>query len=176
MKAAVLHEFKKALVLEDVPRPLLEANEVLIQVEACGLCHSDLHVVDGDWPQFLSITKMPLIPGHEIAGRIVEKGSDVRELQVGDRKSLRTPENHGSDGGWWLRRICKSSREPCCENPGCALSGGSGAAVLRRRNGLSSLEAGANFRRTTAGNLRNWWPRPSRRANRERTRSGNCCH
>ncbi|PYT81888.1 MAG: zinc-dependent alcohol dehydrogenase [Acidobacteria bacterium] len=85
MKAAVLHEFKKALVLEDVPRPLLEANEVLIQVEACGLCHSDLHVVDGDWPQFLSITKMPLIPGHEIAGRIVEKGSDVRELQVGDR-------------------------------------------------------------------------------------------
>lgn len=85
MKAAVLHEFKNALVLEDVARPLLEANDVLIQVEACGICHSDLHVVDGDWPQFTSITKIPLIPGHEIAGRVVEKGSDVRELKIGDR-------------------------------------------------------------------------------------------
>ena len=84
MKAAVLHEFKNALVLEDVARPLLEANDVLIQVEACGICHSDLHVVDGDWPQFTSITKIPLIPGHEIAGRVVEKGSDVRELKIGD--------------------------------------------------------------------------------------------
>ncbi len=85
MEAAVLHEFKKALVLEDVARPLPEANDVLIQVEACGVCHSDLHVADGDWPQFTSITKIPLIPGHEIAGRVVEKGSDVRELQIGDR-------------------------------------------------------------------------------------------
>lgn len=85
MKAAVLHEFKNALVVEDVARPLLEANDVLIQVEACGICHSDLHVADGDWPQFTSITKMPLIPGHEIAGRVVEKGSDVRELKIGDR-------------------------------------------------------------------------------------------
>ena len=85
MKAAVLHEFKKALALENVPRPQLEANDVIIQVEACGVCHSDLHVADGDWPQFIPITKMPLIPGHEIAGRVVEKGGEVRELQIGDR-------------------------------------------------------------------------------------------
>jgi len=84
MKAAVLHEFKKALVLEDVPRPVPEANEVLIQLEACGVCHSDLHVADGDWPQFASITKKPLILGHEVAGRIVEKGECVREVQIGD--------------------------------------------------------------------------------------------
>ncbi|PYT68596.1 MAG: zinc-dependent alcohol dehydrogenase [Acidobacteria bacterium] len=85
MKAAVLHEFKKALVIEEIVRPLPDANEVLIQVEACGVCHSDLHVADGDWPQFTSLTKMPLIPGHEIAGRVVEKGGAVREFQIGDR-------------------------------------------------------------------------------------------
>jgi alcohol dehydrogenase, propanol-preferring len=85
MKAAVLHEFKRPLALEDVARPVPSANEVLIRVEACGVCHSDLHVADGDWPQFEAITKKPLILGHEIVGRVVEKGDAVGELQVGDR-------------------------------------------------------------------------------------------
>ena len=85
MKAAVLHEFRKPLVFEDVPRPTLEAGDVLIRVEACGVCHSDLHVADGDWPQFTSITKKPLILGHEIAGRVVEKGPAVSQVQIGDR-------------------------------------------------------------------------------------------
>jgi propanol-preferring alcohol dehydrogenase len=85
MKAAILHGFKKALEIEDVPRPVPEANDLLIRVEACGVCHSDLHVADGDWPQFTPITKMPLILGHEIAGRVVEKGSNVREFQIDDR-------------------------------------------------------------------------------------------
>jgi alcohol dehydrogenase, propanol-preferring len=85
MKAAVLHEYKAPLALEDVARPKPEASEVVIQVEACGVCHSDLHVADGDWPQFAPITKKPLILGHEIAGRVVEKGEGVRDLQVGER-------------------------------------------------------------------------------------------
>ena len=85
MKAALLRQFKTPLVIEDVPRPLLEANDVLIRVEACGVCHSDLHVADGDWPQFASMTKIPLILGHEIAGKVVEKGDAVREFQIGDR-------------------------------------------------------------------------------------------
>lgn len=84
MKAAILRGFKKPLVLEEVPRPALDANEVLIQVEACGVCHSDLHVADGDWPQFAGITKMPLILGHEIAGRIIEKGEQVSGFGIGD--------------------------------------------------------------------------------------------
>jgi alcohol dehydrogenase, propanol-preferring len=88
MKAAVLHEFKKPLVFEEVPRPVLEANDILIQTEACGVCHSDLHVADGDWPQFTGITKRPLILGHEIAGYIVERGSGVRDLQIGERVGL----------------------------------------------------------------------------------------
>jgi len=74
MKAAVLHAFKSPLVLEDVPRPEPAADEVLIEVEVCGVCHSDLHVADGDWKQFAGIVKQPLILGHEIVGRVVERG------------------------------------------------------------------------------------------------------
>jgi len=85
MKAAVLREFKKPLAIEEVERPKPGAGEVLIEVEACGVCHSDLHVADGDWAQFAGIVKKPLILGHEIAGRVVEVGPDVRDLRTGDR-------------------------------------------------------------------------------------------
>ena len=85
MKAAVLHEFKTPLTIEDVEQPQPGADEVLIEVEACGVCHSDLHIADGDWPQLVPITKRPLILGHEIAGRVVVKGDSVKHLGVGDR-------------------------------------------------------------------------------------------
>jgi propanol-preferring alcohol dehydrogenase len=85
MRAAVLHAFKQPLAIEEVERPAPAENEVLIQVEACGVCHSDLHIADGDWTQFAKIVKRPLILGHEIAGRVVEKGAAVGELEVGDR-------------------------------------------------------------------------------------------
>ena len=88
MKAAILREFKAPLTLEEVDQPKPGAHDVLIQVEACGVCHSDLHVADGDWPQLVPITKRPLILGHEIAGRVIEKGASVNHLQVGDRRSL----------------------------------------------------------------------------------------
>jgi alcohol dehydrogenase, propanol-preferring len=89
MKAAVLHEFKTPLSLEDVPRPEPTADEVLIEVEVCGVCHSDLHVADGDWTQLAGIVKKPLILGHEIVGRVVERGAavqnEVQNIDVGDR-------------------------------------------------------------------------------------------
>src|ERR1700726_3883574 len=85
MRAAILREFKAPLTMEEVATPKLEAHEVLIEVEACGVCHSDLHVADGDWPQIVPITKRPLILGHEIAGRVVEKGAAVTDLALGDR-------------------------------------------------------------------------------------------
>ena len=85
MKAAVLHEFKAPLSLEDVPLPQVGADEVLIEVETCGVCHSDLHVADGDWVQLAGIVKKPLILGHEIVGRVVERGADVQSVRVGDR-------------------------------------------------------------------------------------------
>jgi propanol-preferring alcohol dehydrogenase len=85
MKAAVLHELKRPMVVEEVERPVPGEDEVLVKVEACGVCHSDLHVAEGDWIQFAGITKLPLIVGHEVAGRVVELGPGVRELKVGDR-------------------------------------------------------------------------------------------
>ncbi|HKV91763.1 MAG TPA: zinc-dependent alcohol dehydrogenase [Candidatus Angelobacter sp.] len=85
MKAAVLHELKKPLAIEDVERPTPGENEVLIQIEACGVCHSDLSIIDGEWKQFGGITKIPLVPGHEVAGRVAEAGNGVRDLKVGDR-------------------------------------------------------------------------------------------
>lgn len=84
MKAAVLREFRQPLSLEDVDRPTPADDEVLIQVEACGACHSDVHLADGDWTQLTPIVKRPLILGHEIAGRVVELGRGVSDLQIGD--------------------------------------------------------------------------------------------
>jgi propanol-preferring alcohol dehydrogenase len=89
MKAAVLHEFKTPLSLEELPRPEPAPDEVLIEVEVCGVCHSDLHVADGDWTQFAGIVKKPLILGHEIVGRVVERGAavqnEVQNIDSGDR-------------------------------------------------------------------------------------------
>jgi alcohol dehydrogenase, propanol-preferring len=85
MKAAVLHEFKTPLSLEEVALPEIGADDVLIEVEVCGVCHSDLHVADGDWTQLAGIVKKPLILGHEIVGRVAERGAAVQSIQVGDR-------------------------------------------------------------------------------------------
>ena len=85
MKAAVLHAFKTPLLLEEVAQPEIGADEVLIEVEVCGVCHSDLHVADGDWTQLASIVKKPLILGHEIVGRVVERGAGVQSVRVGER-------------------------------------------------------------------------------------------
>ncbi len=85
MRAAVLHAFKTPLVLEEVAQPEAGADEVLIEVEVCGVCHSDLHVADGDWTQLAGIIKKPLILGHEIVGRVVERGAAVTSIRVGER-------------------------------------------------------------------------------------------
>ena len=85
MKAAILHAFKTPLSIEEVPRPQIASDEVLIQVEVCGVCHSDLHVADGDWAQFAGIVKKPLILGHEIVGRVIERGAAVETIQIGNR-------------------------------------------------------------------------------------------
>jgi propanol-preferring alcohol dehydrogenase len=109
MKAAVLHEFKQPLSIEDVSQPTPGTDEILIAVEACGVCHSDLHLADGDWPQLVPITKRPLILGHEIAGRVVEKGSSVESLNIGDRVGI--PWLHWSCGEC---EFCREGNENLC--------------------------------------------------------------
>jgi len=85
MRAAVVQDFKQPLLLEDVDIPTPDAGDVLIKVEACGVCHSDLSIVDGDWSQLKRIIKKPLIPGHEVVGRVVKRGNQVQHVAIGDR-------------------------------------------------------------------------------------------
>lgn len=79
MKAAVLVEAGKPLVIEDVIISKPGPHEVLIRTAACGLCHSDLHFIEGSYPH-----PLPAIPGHEAAGIVEAIGSEVRTVAVGD--------------------------------------------------------------------------------------------
>jgi alcohol dehydrogenase, propanol-preferring len=150
MKAAILHDFKKPLSIEEVERPHPETDEVLIQVEACGACHSDLHVADGDWTQLAGIVKRPVILGHEIAGHVVEKGPAVHDLQIGDRVGV--PWIHWSCGEC---EFCREGNENLCSRQkitGVTVDGGYAEFVkapathaLKIPDGLSALEAAPLF-------------------------------
>lgn len=82
MQAAVVREFGKPLTIEEVTVPTLGKNDVLIKVEASGVCHTDLHAANGDWP---FKPTLPFIPGHEGAGFVTAVGSDVKSVKEGDR-------------------------------------------------------------------------------------------
>ena len=118
MKAAVLHEFKQPLRIEDVPTPTCAADEVLIRVEASGVCHSDLHLADGDWPELLNMVKMksPVILGHEVVGRVIEKGGGVLNFAVGERVGV--PWVHWTCGQC---EFCQEGNENLC--PAQAITG-----------------------------------------------------
>jgi propanol-preferring alcohol dehydrogenase len=150
MKAAILREFKAPLSIEEVDRPKPDAHEVLIQVEACGVCHSDLHVADADWPQLVPITKRPLILGHEIAGRVAEKGASASHLQIGDRVGV--PWVHWTCGEC---EFCREGNENLCVKQkitGVTVDGGYAEFVkapashaLKIPEGLSCVEAAPLF-------------------------------
>ena len=82
MKAAVLHGYGQPLQLEQVPVPAVGPGQILVKVAACGVCHTDLHATDGDWPVKATL---PLIPGHEGVGTIVVVGAGVTHVHEGDR-------------------------------------------------------------------------------------------
>jgi propanol-preferring alcohol dehydrogenase len=85
MNAAVAKELGKPLVIERVAIPSPGPGEVLVQLHATGVCHTDVHAVDGDWPVR---PKAHLIPGHEGTGRVVELGAGVTRLRLGDRVGI----------------------------------------------------------------------------------------
>jgi alcohol dehydrogenase, propanol-preferring len=150
MKAAVLHELGKPLAVEEAERPRPGESEVLIKVEACGVCHSDLHVIEGDWKQFGGITKIPLIPGHEIAGRVAEAGSGVRDLKPGDRVGV--PWIHWTCGEC---EFCRAGYENLCSKQkitGCTVDGGFAEYIkapathaTRIPDGISAAQAAPLF-------------------------------
>jgi succinate semialdehyde reductase (NADPH) len=79
MQAIVLSEVGGQLTIEEIPRPQPKAGEVLVKVAACGVCHTDLHVIKGE-VQF----PLPCVLGHEISGVVAEVAADVKAVQVGD--------------------------------------------------------------------------------------------
>ena len=104
MKAAILPEIGKPLEIEDIPIPKPKSGEVLVKISACGVCHTDLHVVKGEvkFP-------IPAVMGHEISGIIEEVGDGVRNVSPGDNivSSFIMP------CGWC--RYCAEGRDDLCE-------------------------------------------------------------
>ncbi|XTZ40192.1 alcohol dehydrogenase AdhP [Salmonella enterica] len=85
MKAAVVKAFGEPLVIEEVMVPAVEPGKILVKIEATGVCHTDLHAADGDWPVK---PNPPFIPGHEGAGRVVAVGQGVTHIKEGDRVGI----------------------------------------------------------------------------------------
>jgi alcohol dehydrogenase, propanol-preferring len=108
MRAMVLETARTPLRMRERPTPVPAAREILLEVAACGVCRTDLHVVDGE----LANPKLPLIPGHEIVGRVAVLGADVAGFAVGER--IGVP---------WLGYTCgvcpycRAGRENLCDRP-----------------------------------------------------------
>ncbi|MEO1204297.1 MAG: alcohol dehydrogenase catalytic domain-containing protein, partial [Pseudomonadota bacterium] len=77
----VLDSVNDPLALVDLPRPFPEADEVLLEVSVCGVCHTELDEIEGRTPP----PRLPVVPGHEVIGRVVEMGEQCRRFALGDR-------------------------------------------------------------------------------------------
>ncbi|MFZ0564990.1 MAG: zinc-dependent alcohol dehydrogenase family protein [Chlamydiales bacterium] len=106
MRAMVLTETGKPLQLKEIPTPQPNAEEVLIKVSVCGICRTDLHLIDGELPS----PKLPIVPGHQIVGEIVALGEKVSHLQVGNRVGV--PWLGGSCGQC---EYCRKGQENLCD-------------------------------------------------------------
>src|SRR5437899_866393 len=118
MRAMVLRAPRTPLELDSVEAPRPGERQVLLEVRACGVCRTDLHIVDGELDQ----PKLPLILGHEIVGTVVEAGRQVHELQVGERVGVPWL-------GWTDEtcRYCQRRQENLCDGAlftGYTLDGG----------------------------------------------------
>jgi alcohol dehydrogenase, propanol-preferring len=108
MRAMVLEEPRRPLIMRERPPPEPAAGEILVEIAACGVCRTDLHVVDGELPN----PKLPVVPGHEIVGRIAAMGEGVTGLAIGQR--IGVP---------WLGHTCgvcpycRAARENLCDRP-----------------------------------------------------------
>jgi alcohol dehydrogenase, propanol-preferring len=118
MKAAVLHRIKDKLAIEDIAKPEPRYGEILIKVAACGVCHSDLHAIEGDWSP---LPNLPLTPGHEVAGHVAAIGPGVEGLAIGD--AVGVPWMYSSCGSCefclaGMETICKSGEATGYSKPG----------------------------------------------------------
>ena len=108
MKAAVVRKFGEPLVIEDVPMPTPGPGQILVKVAASGVCHTDLHAAEGDWPVK---PKLPLIPGHEGVGPVAALGAGVTDVKEGDLVGV--PWLHDACGKC---EFCVTGWETVCTN------------------------------------------------------------
>jgi propanol-preferring alcohol dehydrogenase len=106
MRAMVLERQRQPLRLAELPEPVAGPGQVLLDVRACGVCRTDLHIVDGD----LTEPKLPLVPGHQIVGVVREAGEGAERFAPGDRVGV--PWLGWTDGEC---RYCRSGRENLCD-------------------------------------------------------------
>jgi len=147
MKAAVNHQFKGKLEIQQLDKPTISTQEVLVKIHACGVCHTDLHACHGDWPVK---PKMPLVPGHEGVGEIVEIGEQVKHLKLGDRVGI--PWLYSACG---FCDYCLSGDENLClsqQNAGYSVDGSyaeyckaDGNYVVKIPDGINYVDAAPLF-------------------------------
>lgn len=122
MLSARIREYQKPLAVEQIAKPRARGAEVIVKVGAAGLCHSDLHLIAGEWKDSIPL-RLPIIPGHEIAGHVEELGEDVPKnlFETGDLVAV--------FGGWGcgVCHVCKLGDEQACPKakwPGISQDGG----------------------------------------------------
>jgi hypothetical protein len=178
MKAAVVHAFGKPLTIEEVDVPRPAARDVLVKIEACGVCHTDLDAAEGDWPVK---PNLPSIPGHEAVGRVIGVGSaDVGHVKEGDRVGI--PWLYSACGHC---EHCLGGWETLCElqkNTGYSVNGGSRSTrwpiptksaisqatwlrrsrtgAVRRRHRVQGPQGGRHQARQPGGHFRHRWIGP----------------
>jgi propanol-preferring alcohol dehydrogenase len=143
MKAAVVTSFSASLELVDRATPEPEDGQVLVRLEACGLCHTDIHAAGGDWPVKPTL---PFVPGHEGIGIVEKLGAGVTNRRIGERVAIAWL---GSACG--ACRYCIDGRETLCEeqtNSGYSVDGAfaeyavaSAAYVVPVPDGITSVDA-----------------------------------
>ncbi|SKB84997.1 alcohol dehydrogenase, propanol-preferring [Parapedobacter luteus] len=140
MKAAVVRQFGAPLQIEEVDVRPPGRNQLLVKVVASGVCHTDLHAVEGDWPVK---PKMPLIPGHEAVGYVVAVGEGVADIKEGD--AVGVPWLYSACGhcehcitGW--ETLCESQ-----QNGGYSVDGGFAEYVLADARYVGHLPSNVNF-------------------------------
>ena len=140
MKAAVVREFGKPLTIEEVEVPRPGAGEALVKIEACGVCHTDLHAAEGDWPVK---PNPPFIPGHEGVGYVVAVGAGVTHIKEGDRIGI--PWLYAACGHC---EHCLGGWETLCEqqkNTGYSVNGGFAEYALGNADYVGLLPGNLGF-------------------------------
>lgn len=136
MQAAVVEQFGAPLVMKTLAIPEPGPGQILVKTEACGVCHTDLHAVDGDWP--LKPT-LPFIPGHEAVGIVISLGTGVTAVKEGDRVGV--PWLYSACGHC---EHCLAAHEPVCADAkfgGYSQNGGFAEYIIADPNYVAHIPA-----------------------------------